>query len=111
MSLGHDQNTARPWIVVLCPATATKKIQKFFQEDLAMRLYKPVDTSLISFEVAVVGQPLRRKAIEQHISVDVALMGVTTNARPHWAFRVRVDHNQQNPVRDPGWIRYCYECS
>jgi hypothetical protein len=96
VSLGHDQNSARPWIVVLCPDTVRKKIEKFFQSDLAMRLCKPNDTSLISFEVAVVGQPPREKAMEQNINVDVALMGVTTNDRPHWAFRVKVDHNQQN---------------
>lgn len=95
MSLGRDEDSAKPWIVVLCPIVVEKKVRRFFQEDLARRLCQPDGLGTVCFEVAIVGPP-RRKAIEQPANVDVALMGTTKNERQHWALRVKVEHLQWN---------------
>lgn len=59
MFLGADENSVRPWIVVLCPERVKKRAQKFFEEDIVRRVCEPNDHGGEGFQVAVVGNPPR----------------------------------------------------
>ncbi|KAI4681405.1 uncharacterized protein J4E84_007641 [Alternaria hordeiaustralica] len=56
MFLGHDESSARPWIVVLCPELVRKRAGKFFKQDMAQRLCQSDEPGCESFQVVVVGQ-------------------------------------------------------
>ena len=69
MILGKDEATAKPWIVVLCPAHTSKKVKQFFQKDRIKRLYLSNEPSEISFEVTTSSPPLKLSALDQLIGV------------------------------------------
>jgi hypothetical protein len=71
--LGYDADSVRPWIVVLCPELVKKKAEKFFNKDMARRVYQSDDPGRESFQVIVVGQPPRARAGESASYVQVAL--------------------------------------
>ena len=62
--LGESEATAKPWIVVLCNETASKKIRRFFNQQQIRAEYQPSnpDSSLPSFEVLVCKRPPRPMA-------------------------------------------------
>ena len=62
--LGESEATAKPWIVVLCNKTASKKIRQFFNQQQIKADYQPFnpDSSLPSFEVFVCNRPPRPMA-------------------------------------------------
>lgn len=62
--LGESEATAKPWIVVLCNKTASKKIRHFFNQHHIKADYQPSnpDYFLPSFEVFVCNRPPRRMA-------------------------------------------------
>ena len=64
MFLGHDESSARPWIVVLCPELVRKRAEKFFKQDMARRLCQSDEPGRESFQVVVVGHAPRPKTGE-----------------------------------------------
>lgn len=62
--LGESEATAKPWIVVLCNKTASKKIQQFFNQHHIKAEYKPSnpESVLPSFELFVWNRPPRPMA-------------------------------------------------
>ncbi|KAH6866339.1 hypothetical protein BKA58DRAFT_318314 [Alternaria rosae] len=61
MFLGQDEDSARPWIVVLCPEPVKKRAEKFFKQDMAQRLCQLDEPGRESFHVVVVGHAPRPK--------------------------------------------------
>jgi hypothetical protein len=64
MVLGEDAVSAKPRIVVLCPAQIAKQVEKFFDRRLISDICRPADRRLIQFDVVVLGQTLSMKALE-----------------------------------------------
>lgn len=62
--LGENEAIAKPWIVVLCNKTASKKIRHFFNQQHIKAQYQPSDSDslLPSFEVFVCKRPPRPMA-------------------------------------------------
>ena len=62
--LGESEATAKPWIVVLCNQTASKKIRQFFNQQHIKAQYQPSnpESYLPSFEVFVCNRPPRPMA-------------------------------------------------
>ncbi len=62
--LGECEATAKPWIVVLCNETASRRIRQFFNQQQIKAIYQPSspDSSLPSFEVFVCNRPPRPMA-------------------------------------------------
>jgi hypothetical protein len=60
MVLGATYDTAKPWIVVLCPKEAKRIVKRFLRSQLARTICRGSDreTCIISFETVVVGRPL-----------------------------------------------------
>jgi hypothetical protein len=54
--LGNDQASAKPWLVILCPAAVVKHVESFFQKPLARQFCAEIDV-LGGLEVAYVGRP------------------------------------------------------
>ncbi|CAA9958042.1 hypothetical protein PTMSG1_01616 [Pyrenophora teres f. maculata] len=73
MVLGNDEETCKPWLVVLCPKTAKKKVERFFQKDMAKRLCKSPGSGLVSFEVVVDRAPEMKGTGDESIGVISAL--------------------------------------
>jgi hypothetical protein len=84
--LGCSEHDARPWIVVLCPEPVKKRVTIFFQEDFARRVCSANGPDEISFEVAVVGRPLRPTASEGPIQI----FGETQPLDSHVLWRPRI---------------------
>ncbi|TAQ87663.1 hypothetical protein B7494_g4008 [Chlorociboria aeruginascens] len=59
--LGESEETAKPWIVVLCEKVAAKKVRQFFNQRTVRSEYQPEDTdlSLPSFGIFVCERPPR----------------------------------------------------
>lgn len=55
--LGHDEDTAEPWIVVNCPKNVMRKVDKFLQEDVMKRMCHGPPSCRVRFRAAV-GGPL-----------------------------------------------------
>lgn len=71
--LGESEATAKPWIVVLCNKTVSKKIRQFFNQQQIKAAYQPSnpDSFLPSFEVFVCDRPPRPMAgTEIYIDYD-----------------------------------------
>lgn len=62
--LGENEATARPWIVVLCNKTASKRIRQFFNQQQIKAEYQPPnpDSFLPAFKVFVCNRPPRPMA-------------------------------------------------
>lgn len=62
--LGESEATAKPWIVVLCNKTASKKIRHFFNQPQIKAAYQPLnpDSFLPAFKVFVCNRPPRPMA-------------------------------------------------
>ena len=87
MFLGHDKNSAQPWIVVLCPKLVKKRAEKFFKQDMAQRICQSDEPGRESFEVAVVGHAPRPTAGEVAVFVEVAHTGSS-----RWSPQVKMEH-------------------
>lgn len=65
-SLGESEETAKPWIVVLCDKAAQKKVKQFFDQKQVKLQYKPhshfTDMALPSFEILYYSRPPRQIA-------------------------------------------------
>jgi hypothetical protein len=59
--LGKDYNDAKPHLVVFCPPKTIKRVKKHFTRSQAKAICHPTDPLQISFEVIVIGLPLRLK--------------------------------------------------
>lgn len=55
--LGKDEASAKPWLVILCPAAVVKHVESFFQKRLARQFCTQVDVPG-GLEVAYIGRPL-----------------------------------------------------
>ena len=55
--LGNDQASAKPWLVIVCPAAVVKHVESFFQKPLARQFCTQIDVPG-GLEVAYVGRPL-----------------------------------------------------
>ena len=62
--LGESEATAKPWIVVLCKETASKRVRHFFNQQHIKADYQPSnpDSFLPSFEIFVCNRPPRPMA-------------------------------------------------
>ena len=62
--LGESEATAKPWIVVLCNKTASKRVRHFFNQQHIKAAYQPSkpDSFLPSFEIFVCNRPPRLMA-------------------------------------------------
>ena len=60
--LGETEESAKPWIIVMCSSKVAKTIRKYFQQKLVRQEYQPEDTAIPSFEVYVRERPLRELA-------------------------------------------------
>ncbi|KIW26148.1 uncharacterized protein PV07_09268 [Cladophialophora immunda] len=84
MVLGHTEDTAKAWIVVLCHEARAKRARKFFEQQHVKAITQPQDSSIPSFEVLVVGQSPKTRGgainvcisnIERPRSLDTTLCG------------------------------------
>jgi hypothetical protein len=64
MLLGRTEHDATPWIVVLCPAKAKKKVQRYLEKDAVRNIYSGPPTRQHKYHAAVIGRPLEIKASE-----------------------------------------------
>lgn len=55
--LGEDKASAKPWLVILCPAAVVKHVESFFQRPLALEFCTQIDIPG-GLEVAYVGRPV-----------------------------------------------------
>jgi hypothetical protein len=54
--LGKDEASAKPWLVILCPAAVVKHVESFFQKPLARQFCTEIDVPG-GLEVAYIGRP------------------------------------------------------
>jgi hypothetical protein len=64
MVLGNTENDATPWIVVLCPAKAKKKVERYLQNDAARNIDDGPPNRQYKYHTTVYGRPLETKASE-----------------------------------------------
>lgn len=77
--LGTDEASAKPWIVVLCPTPAVRKVEWFFQQDFARSACAEG-----GIEVAYVGRPLRFRSGLWN-EVEVAFAKTDMQHRESWS--------------------------
>jgi hypothetical protein len=106
MVLGHDEQTAKPWVVVLCPKGVEKKVKRFFQQGFARQLCSGVESDHVGFEVAVVGQPLRSTDGRDHSHVYVQIYPHNTGA--WWTPRIMVTQSGIDHIATLGGYAYVY---
>ncbi|KAF1850914.1 uncharacterized protein K460DRAFT_328285 [Cucurbitaria berberidis CBS 394.84] len=92
MSLGYDENSVSPWIVVLCPDKVQKRAEKFFQQELARRLCQPDEPGQERFRVTVLGHPPRPKCAEQPDQVRIACARLKEDEKRLWSPQIKTDH-------------------
>jgi hypothetical protein len=92
MFLGRDEDSARPWIVVLCPELVKKKAEKFLKQDIARRIYQSDEPERESFQVVVIGHPPQPKAGESGNFVKVAARSTHKGLRG-WSLQVEAEHH------------------
>jgi len=88
MFLGHDEISARPWIIVLCPEPVKKRAEKFFKQDMAQRVCQSDELGRESFQVVVIGHAPRPKADESASHVRMASGSPTADdgtSRSSWS--------------------------
>jgi hypothetical protein len=90
MFLGCDEDSARPWIVVLCPALVKKRAEKFLKQDMAQRIYQSDEPGRESFQVVVIGHPPQPKAGESGSFVKVLS---SHKGRIGWSSKVEAEHH------------------
>jgi hypothetical protein len=102
--LGYSEHDARPWMVVLCPEPVKKRVTSFFHNDFARRVCSANGPDEISFEVAVVGRPLRPTATE----FPIQILGETQPLDHHviWRPRIELKHSgKSHYARVGGFVR------
>lgn len=70
MVLGQTEETAKAWMVVLCRETRTKRVRKFFEQQHVKNVIRPVDPSIPSFEVLVIGQSPKTRGAAIDVCID-----------------------------------------
>src|SRR5436190_8750545 len=60
--LGENEESARPWIVILCDETVLQRVRQFFGQQQVRSEYQSRDPKSPSFEVLVCGRPPKSKA-------------------------------------------------
>lgn len=67
--LGESEESAKPWILVLCPKKASKRVKQFFNQKYVKSEYQPSDTDLSrpSFEILVSELPPRLMALTPNL--------------------------------------------
>jgi hypothetical protein len=89
--LGHSEQTAKPWIVVMCPKPAKRRVAHFFQEPFAKHICRSPGLCQFDFEVAVVGRPL--KPTEGEPCVQVLAQSYTSSEYSEWTPRIKIEHS------------------
>ena len=90
MFLGHDGNSARPWVVVLCPERVKRRAERFFKKDMVRRVLQSDESGTESFQVAVVGHaPRPRGSTNPTISVAHPSSG----KRGIWPTKIRSSYD------------------
>lgn len=69
--LGTNQDDAKPWIVVMCDKSVSKKVKQFFNQSHIKSEYQPPDADQTSpfFEIVVCERPPRRLAANPRLNV------------------------------------------
>ncbi|KAJ4367012.1 hypothetical protein N0V83_007542 [Neocucurbitaria cava] len=93
--LGKDETSAKPWIVVFCPEGVSEVVKKYFRRDLAKCLCQPNEPGLVTFEVAVEGQPPRLKATDDPPPITVALGSSTDEDRKCMTTHIKINGNNE----------------
>ncbi|KAI9711581.1 MAG: hypothetical protein M1820_002146 [Bogoriella megaspora] len=60
--LGETEESAKPWIIVMCGSKASKTVRNYFKQKHVKQECQPDDTTIPSFEVYVYEWPLRQLA-------------------------------------------------
>ena len=89
--LGHDEQTAKPWIVVICSKPAKRRVENFFQEPFAKHICRSPGSCQFNFEVAVVGRLLR--PTEGEPDVQVLAQNFTSSDYAEWTPRIKIEHS------------------
>jgi hypothetical protein len=85
--LGVSEAAAKPWIVVLCPASARRKVKSFFKKDFAKNVCHGSHPCTIDFDVVVIGRPLQPTG-SQHL--DEVFIEQGTEACEPWKAQIKV---------------------
>ncbi|KAI9764881.1 MAG: hypothetical protein M1839_005697 [Geoglossum umbratile] len=69
--LGESEETAKPWIVILCHKAMLKRVKKFFNQPAVKQEYQPPNsvTDLPTFELLVRDRPPRLNVTLTHIDL------------------------------------------
>lgn len=91
--LGATEDTAKPCIVVLCPALARKKVKRFFGKDFAIRICQGPPNCQIRFDAHVVGRSLETlgRDAPNEVFMEEDRPGFTTT----WTPQIKVMHHSE----------------
>lgn len=69
--LGTNESDARPWIVVMCEKSISKRVKQFFNQSHIKLEYQPLDSdqTFPFFEIAVIDRPPRLLAANTRLNV------------------------------------------
>jgi hypothetical protein len=114
MVLGQDEQTAKPWLVVLCPRSTEKHItrffrSRFFRKDLAKRLCKGSEPGQIDFEWVIDGRSTNFTSGEE----PVLVLGEERccNTEGWWAPHVKTARMDTSRIATLGGYVYVYDQS
>ncbi|KAH5436054.1 hypothetical protein HBI47_074690 [Parastagonospora nodorum] len=85
--LGVSEGASKPWIVVLCPASARSKVKSFFKKDFAKNVCHTSHPCTINFDVVVMGRPLKPTGSK---ILDEVFTEQGTEAYEPWEAQIKV---------------------
>ena len=91
--LGQSEDTARPWIVVLCSTTILKKVKQIFQQKWVKDEYRPKspESDLLYFDIVYDDRATRQYAASAHPDVRKDPLASMDDAYTLCGVTVRVD--------------------
>lgn len=92
--LGEDETSARPQIIVFCPADVSEVVKCFFQQDFVRHICQPKQPGRSDFPVVVEGLPLCGKASRKSSPVTVTLGRPNSQDRKYWSTRIKVEQQR-----------------
>jgi hypothetical protein len=100
--LGNDEASAKPCMVVLCPAHTSRKVKQFFKKDRITILCRPKGHDDIGFEVTTISQTFKTSASNSPVEV----YGITDSFEntSNWSIRIRVQQENQRYATMGGMI-------
>ena len=92
--LGQSEDTARPWIVVLCDKSILKKVKQFFQQQWVKAEYQPdsPELNMPHFDILYLDRAPRLNAAFAHPDVLQDPLASRFNPETLCGMAVRVDH-------------------